>query len=72
MNKVYKNSFTDYGIKVKSKLLSIGKTQNWLIEKLQAKTNMFVDNSLLNKILTGRANSETLVTAINEILKIKE
>lgn len=53
------------------RLLDLGKTQNWLIEELKKKTGMFVDNSLLNKILTGRAKSKALEAAIDEIIASK-
>lgn len=63
-----KNPFTDYGIKVKTRLLEMGKTQNWLIQQLKEKTGMFVDSSSLNKVLTGQVNSERITSAINELI----
>ena len=67
----YKNSFTDFGKKVKVKLVELNKTQNWLIEQLKKETGMFVDCSLLNKILTGRIHSERIVSAIVKLLGIQ-
>lgn len=66
----YKNPLTDYGKEIKIKLLEIGKTQNWLIDELKIKTGMFVDCSVLNKVMTGRVQSKKLTKAINEILDI--
>jgi hypothetical protein len=42
-----------------------------LIEQVKKKTGMFVDSSVLNKVLTDRLNSKTIITAINEILGIQ-
>lgn len=68
----YKNPFTDYGKEVKKKLIELDKSQTWLIEKIKEKTGMFVDSSVLNKVLTDRLNSKPIITAINEILGIEE
>jgi hypothetical protein len=67
----YKNPFTDYGKEVKKKLIELDKSQTWLIEQVKEKTGMFVDSSVLNKVLTDRLNSKPIITAINEILEIK-
>lgn len=45
------------------------KSQEWLIEQLKRKTGKFVDSSLLNKILTGKSNSLTIKSALDEIIK---
>lgn len=68
MSKDTKYPLTDYGIKVRIKLIELNKSQEWLIRGVAEKTNMFVDSSLMNKILTGRTNSERITNAINEIL----
>lgn len=70
MGSSIKNPLTDYGIEVKTKLISMGKTQNWLIDQVKSRTGMFMDCSLLNKIITGRSNSSRIVGAINDILGI--
>lgn len=67
----YKNPFTDYGKEVKKRLIEINKSQAWLIEKIKERTGMFVDSSVLNKILTDRLNSKPIITAINEILNLR-
>lgn len=58
------------GIKIKNKLLQIGKTQNWLIEKMKEETGLFVDCSLLYKVLTGQNTNPKLIKAIEKILNI--
>ena len=63
-----KNPLTDYGIRIKVKLCEIGQNQMWLIGQVKNKTGMFFDDSLLNKIMTGRSKSTKLILAINEIL----
>jgi len=61
---------TEYGIKVNSELMRIGKTQAWLIEEVRAKTGRYVDCSNLNKIFIGSLNSKPIINAINQILGI--
>ena len=70
--KEYKNPFTDYGKKVRIRLVELDKSQSWLIDRVKEKTGMFVDSSVLNKVLTNRLNSEPIINAINEILDFKE
>ena len=67
----YKNPFTDYGKEVKKRLIELDKSQTWLIEQVKKKTGMFVDSSVLNKVLTDRLNSKPIITAINEILNLR-
>ena len=64
-------NITKYGITIKMRLTEIGKSQNWLIEAVRAKTGRFFDSSYLHKIITGRENSKTIISAINEILDIE-
>lgn len=64
--------FTSFGLCVKTKLLTIGKTQVWLIDRIREKTGMFMDDSYLFKILTGQRNAPKIVEAIQEILDINE
>lgn len=62
---------TEYGKSVKKRLIEMDKSQAWLIEQLKRKTGKFVDSSLLNKILTGKSNSSTIISAINELISEK-
>lgn len=62
---------TDYGITVKTKLLQLGKTQQWLIDEVKKKLpDKYLDTSNMYKILTGEINSKDIVGAINNILNI--
>ena len=64
--------FTVWGLQVKTALLKKGKTQTWLEEEVTKRTGLFVDSSYIYKILSGQRNAPKIVTAINEILEIKE
>ena len=64
--------YTKFGLCVKTELLRIGKTQNWLILKVIEKTGLFFDDSYLYKILIGERKAPKIVQAIREILDIKE
>lgn len=66
------SKFSDFGLCVKTELLRIGKTQKWLEEAVAKKTGLFVDGGYMHKVLTGQRNAPKIVTAIREILNIKE
>ena len=66
------SKYSDFGLCVKTELLRIGKTQKWLEEAVAEKTGLFVDNGYMHKVLTGQRNAPKIVTAIREILNIKE
>ena len=66
------SKFSDFGLCVKTKLLQIGKEQKWLEEAVAEKTGLFVDNSYMYKILTGKRNAPKIIEAICEILSIEE
>ena len=66
------SKFTDFGLRVKTELLRLGKEQKWLEEKITEKTGLFVDSGYLYKIFTGRRNAPRIVWAIREILNIPE
>lgn len=66
-----KKPLTDYGMEIKIKLLTMNKTQNWLIEEVKKiLPNKYLDTSNLYKIMTGEINSKDIVSAINSILSI--
>lgn len=65
------SKFTRFGLCVKTELLQIGKTQKWLEETVTEKTGLFVDSGYMYKILTGQRNAPNVVTAICEVLNIK-
>lgn len=66
------SNFSDFGMRVKIKLLQIGKNQKWLEEAITKKTGLFVDGGYMYKILTGQRNAPKIVAAICEILNIEE
>lgn len=66
------SKFSDFGLAVKTKLLQMGKEQKWLEEAVSEKSGLFVDNGYMYKILTGQRNAPKIVSAICEVLDIKE
>ena len=61
------------GKSIKIKLLELNKTQNWLISELQSHLpNMYIDSSVLFKILTGDIKSGKVLETAKEILEITE
>lgn len=60
------------GVSIKKSLIDKGQTQEWLISEMKLRTGQYVDSSNLYKIMTGQLKSEKLVTAIQEILNIKQ
>jgi hypothetical protein len=65
------SKFSNFGLCVKTELLRIGKSQKWLEETVAEKTGLFVDSGYMYKILTGQRNAANIVTAICEVLNIK-
>ncbi len=66
------SKFTDWGLQVKMELLRIGKEQKWLEEEVTKRTGLYLDSGYIYKILTGQRNAPKIVSAINDILSIKE
>jgi len=69
---VNESKFTDFGLCVKTELLRKGKEQKWLEEAVSELTGLFVDSGYMYKILTGQRNAPKIVSAIRNILDIKE
>ena len=66
-----KRTVSEFGIAVKIKLIKMNKTQNWLIEEIKKRNpTMFVDSSVLYKVLTGQIVSGKIVDAIKTVLGI--
>lgn len=63
---------TAYGREVKKRLIDLGQTQDWLINQVKEKTGLFCDGGYLYKIFTGDRKAPSIVSAINDILEIKE
>jgi hypothetical protein len=66
------SKYSDFGLEVKTELLKRGKEQKWLVEELKTKTGLYVDNGYIYKILTGQRNAPKIVSAIRDILRIKD
>ncbi len=66
-----KSKYSDFGLSVKTELLKQGKEQKWLVDAVADKTGLFVDSGYMYKILTGKRKAPKIVTAICEILNIK-
>lgn len=63
---------TDFGKRVKKKLIDMDKRQNWLIEEVQKKTDgMFLDVSYFQKIMRGERTPQKIIDAICEVLNIE-
>lgn len=58
--------------KVKKRLIDLDKPQKWLEAEIRERTGLFVDSSYLNKIYSGERAAPKIVSAIREILDIKE
>lgn len=63
---------TVFGKEVKKRLVDIGRPQEWLIERVHQKTDMFFDRGYLYKILTGQRSAPKVIQAIREILELPE
>jgi transcriptional regulator with XRE-family HTH domain len=65
------SKYSDFGLCVKNKLLKQGMSQRWLAKAVSEKTGLYVDDSYITKILTGKRNAPKIVDAICEILSIE-
>lgn len=65
-------SICPFGVQIKMKLIEQNKTQNWLIEELKKATGLFVDSSVMYKLLVGTNGNPKFITAIEKILDIKK
>ena len=61
---------TVFGKEVKKKLVDIGQSQAWLMDKINGKTGLFIDSGYMYKILTGKRNAPKIVSAIRDILEL--
>lgn len=57
---------------IKSRLLEMNQTQTWLIEEVKRITGLYVDSSLMFKIITGERAPAKIVQAIQSILKLSD
>lgn len=62
---------TAFGKEIKKKLIDLGQTQTWLIERVKEATGLYFDFSYLYRIMTGDCATPKIVTAIKEILNLE-
>lgn len=67
-----KRLMSDFGIKIKMKLLELNHSQNWLIEEVKAKTGLYFDSSYLYRIMTSQIETPKIIQAIHEILELDD
>lgn len=63
-----KRELTEFGKEVKFELMCRNEPQEWLIGKIREQTDMYVDSSIMYKVLTGQVNSPALEGHIRAIL----
>lgn len=65
-------TFNDYGKTIKKRLIDMEKPQKWLIQEVSRVTGLYFDDSYLNKIMTGKIATPSIVRGINQVLSIEE
>lgn len=63
---------TEFGKDIGKRLIDIGQSQMWLIERVKESTDLYFDDSYLYKIKTGRLSTPKIVQAIRDILQLPE
>lgn len=64
-------ALTEFGKKIKRRLIDIDQPDLWLVERVKEKTGLYFDSSYLYKIRTGKLANQKIVTAICEILDLE-
>lgn len=67
-----KKELTEFGKEIKFELIMRNKTQNWLINQVRSDTGMYVDTSVLYRIMTGSLHSPRIISSICQVLGISE
>lgn len=65
-----KRELTEFGKEIKLELMIRNQSQEWLIDQLKHYSGMYVDSSILYKIMTGQVAKSKLHEYIREILEI--
>ena len=63
---------TKFGYAVKTRLLEMGQTQQWLCSEVSARTGLFLDSGYLYKILSNQREAATIRSAIKDILDLPD
>lgn len=62
------SNLTEYGKRIKHRLIDMDKTQKWLQDEITEATGLYMDRSYMTKILTGQLSTPKVISAINSIL----
>lgn len=62
----------DYAKTVKKRLIDLDMSSGELCRRVAEKTGKYFDDSYLSKILNGKLSTPGMISAINEILNIRE
>lgn len=63
-----KRELTEFGKEIKLELMMRNQTQEWLIQQVRERSGMYVDSSILYKIMVGERNSPKIKQHIREVL----
>lgn len=63
---------TDFGKRVKKRLIDMDLRQKWLREEIERRTELKVDNPYFQKIMRGERHPQKIIDAICDILEIEE
>ena len=63
---------SDFGKEIKIRLVELGKTQLWLIERVKEKTGLYFDGGYLWKIMNGMLATPGIIEAIRDVLDLPE
>ena len=69
--KIIITNATEYGQQVQMKLIEMRKSQSWLIDEIKSRTDMYIDGSILFKVLTGRVKSQRITDAIRDAIGVE-
>ena len=65
-------ALTEFGRRVKTRLIELDKNQSWLVEQVKAKTGLYFDNPYLCRVLSGTLKSPKILAAIRETLGLED
>lgn len=60
-----------FGKEVRIRLITMDRTQSWLIDEIREHTGLYMDSSYLSKVLKGEKNPPKVINAIKEILEME-
>ena len=60
-----------FGKEVRIRLITMDRTQSWLMDEIRERTGLYMDSSYLSKVLKGEKNPPKVINAIKEILEME-